>query len=290
MAIDNLYRAVEELVAGGKGIISGITTGSGTKFYFTSVDEIRDGTLIFTVFPSNPSASANLYINDADETNPIALKIDNAAITATSIKAGAAVIIYRTGTNAIVLSPKSVYTKTDVGLPNVDNESKATMFTDPTFTGVPKADTAEAGTNTTQLATTAFVKAADDALKVDTGLTGVPTAPTAPTGTNTTQLATTAFVENAIDDRIITALVTLDGDWTAAGEEFTYTLTNSDVKTTSLILSTAADNATSVQIIEYADKNLRCTAQAAGSLTFTCKEATAVIKTTPIRLIIIEPK
>ena len=66
----------------------------------------------------------------------------------------------------------------------------------PTFTGVPSAPTATAGTNTTQLATTAFVTTADN-LKADLAsptLTGTPLAPTATAGTSTTQLATTAFV------------------------------------------------------------------------------------------------
>ena len=48
-------------------------------------------------------------------------------------------------------------TAEDVGLKNVTNESKATMFTNPVFTGVPEAPTAAADTNTTQIATTAFV-------------------------------------------------------------------------------------------------------------------------------------
>ena len=47
-----------------------------------------------------------------------------------------------------------------VGLGNVTNESKATMFTSPSFTGTPTAPTATAGTNTTQVATTAFVTTA----------------------------------------------------------------------------------------------------------------------------------
>ena len=51
-------------------------------------------------------------------------------------------------------------TATHVGLGNVTNESKATMFSNPTFTGVPTAPTATAGTNTTQLATTAYVRTA----------------------------------------------------------------------------------------------------------------------------------
>ncbi len=77
----------------------------------------------------------------------------------------------------------------------------------PTFTGTPAAPTATAGTNTTQLATTAFVEAARvilasaDATKAPLAsptFTGVPAAPTASPGTNTTQLATTAFTAAAI--------------------------------------------------------------------------------------------
>lgn len=95
----------------------------------------------------------------------------------------------------------------------------------PTFTGVPAGPTAAANTNTTQLATTAFVigqaasttPVANGTAAVGTSLTyaradhvhptdttraplasptftGVPAGPTAAVNTNTTQLATTAFV------------------------------------------------------------------------------------------------
>lgn len=73
----------------------------------------------------------------------------------------------------------------------------------PTFTGVPAAPTASAGTSTTQLATTAFVTAANVIQDTATALkapiasptfTGVPAAPTAAVDTDTTQVATTAFV------------------------------------------------------------------------------------------------
>jgi len=50
-------------------------------------------------------------------------------------------------------------TATHVGLGNVTNESKATMFTSPTFTGTPTAPTPLTEDNSQQLATTAFVKA-----------------------------------------------------------------------------------------------------------------------------------
>ena len=48
-------------------------------------------------------------------------------------------------------------TKSDVGLGNVTNESKATMFASPAFTGIPTAPTAENTVDNTQVATTAFV-------------------------------------------------------------------------------------------------------------------------------------
>lgn len=105
----------------------------------------------------------------------------------------------------------------------------------PTLTGTPTAPTAAAGTNTTQIASTAHVFAERTntatltnktinlgnntlvatssqmaaAVTDETGsgslvfanspaLTGVPTAPTATSGTNNTQIATTAFVVNAV--------------------------------------------------------------------------------------------
>jgi hypothetical protein len=67
----------------------------------------------------------------------------------------------------------------------------------PTFTGTPAAPTATAGTNTTQIATTAFVATSYAPLASPT-FTGTPAAPTATAGTSTTQVATTAFVGTAV--------------------------------------------------------------------------------------------
>jgi hypothetical protein len=80
-----------------------------------------------------------------------------------------------------------------------------------TTLGASSAPTAAPGTNTAQLATTAFDTAAvlvetnrattAEALlapKANPALTGLPTAPTAPLGTNTTQLATTAFTAQTV--------------------------------------------------------------------------------------------
>lgn len=83
-------------------------------------------------------------------------------------------------------------TAADVGLGNVTNESKATMFTDPTFTGTVSGVTAThvgLGNVTNESKATMFTSP---------DFTGVPTAPTATASTNTTQIATTAFVRTAV--------------------------------------------------------------------------------------------
>jgi hypothetical protein len=66
----------------------------------------------------------------------------------------------------------------------------------PTFTGTPAGPTAAPGTNTTQLATTAFVEAVRLLLAplASPALTGNPTAPTQTQGDRSTKLATTQFV------------------------------------------------------------------------------------------------
>ena len=78
------------------------------------------------------------------------------ATAAQGTKADNAVPNTRT-VNGHALNANVTVTKADVGLGNVTNESKATMFTSPAFTGAPTAPTAAGGTNTTQIATTAFV-------------------------------------------------------------------------------------------------------------------------------------
>lgn len=78
------------------------------------------------------------------------------ATAAQGTKADNAVPNTRT-VNGHALDANITVTKADVGLGNVTNESKATMFTSPAFTGTPTAPTAAGGTNTTQIATTAFV-------------------------------------------------------------------------------------------------------------------------------------
>lgn len=68
------------------------------------------------------------------------------------------------------------------------------LIDSPTFTGTPAAPTAAVNTNTTQIATTAYVVGQGYAKLAGPTFTGVPAAPTAAADTNTTQIATTAYV------------------------------------------------------------------------------------------------
>lgn len=133
--------------------------------------------------------------------------------------------------------------------PTVPGLALKAPLASPVLTGTPVAPTATAGTNTTQIATTAFVTGAvasatiPDAdattkgkvqLAGDLGgtaasptvpglalkaplaspvFTGTPVAPTATAGTNTTQLATTAFVTGAVASATIP-----DADATTKGK------------------------------------------------------------------------
>ena len=64
--------------------------------------------------------------------------------------------------------------KTHVGLGNVTNESKSTMFASPTFTGIPTAPTPSLSDNNTNIATTEYVKGQTIAYS---SLSGKPTIP-----------------------------------------------------------------------------------------------------------------
>ena len=78
-----------------------------------------------------------------------------------------------TGLTSISTLLNSNTTASDVGLGNVTNESKATMFASAALTGNPTAPTQAAGNSSTRIATTAFVAAATASIgKVTKKLSG----------------------------------------------------------------------------------------------------------------------
>jgi hypothetical protein len=107
----------------------------------------------------------------------------------------------QTGTGTVSASPVwSAVSKTDVGLDNVDNTSDATKnsatatLTNKTISGSSNTISNIAQSSITNLTSDLGLKAP----LASPAFTGTPTAPTAVSGTNTTQIATTAFVAAAI--------------------------------------------------------------------------------------------
>lgn len=95
------------------------------------------------------SANGTIAIDGVD----VAVKgLGSAAYTASSTY-----VPKTTTVNGHALSGNVTITKADVGLGNVTNESKTTMFTSAHLTGTPTATQPADGTNTNQIATTAFV-------------------------------------------------------------------------------------------------------------------------------------
>ena len=123
-----------------------------------------------------------LNIRNAGDTGNVASIDQNGYITGTWLKTTSASNLNATPTEYAVLSSGWIYkrtadqTKSDLGI-----DLKAPLAS-PALTGTPTAPTAPAGTNTTQIATTAFVKTAIDGapsgtvtnIATGTGLTGGP--------------------------------------------------------------------------------------------------------------------
>ena len=216
---------------------SGISiTGTTTKTIAADATIARVDSPTFTGTPSAPTPAT------ATNTTQIAT---TAFVKAQGYLTTAPVTSVAGRTGAVTL------TKSDVGLSNVDNTSDASKpvstaqqtaldakapLASPALTGTPTAPTALASTNTTQIATTAFVKSqgylttapvtsvAGRTGAVTLGVadvsgaaplasptfTGVPAAPTAATVTNSTQIATTAFVQAVVASLVGAAPGVLD--------------------------------------------------------------------------------
>jgi len=127
------------------------------------------------------NSTGNITVNSSGG-NLISTVLPGTSIKVTSILA--------TGTTAASWDAEYV------GFNNITGTGSVVMSASPTFIGIPSAPTAAAGTNSSLLATTAFVTAADN-LKANLAsptFTGTPLSTTAAADTNSTQIATTAYV------------------------------------------------------------------------------------------------
>jgi hypothetical protein len=140
------------------GGLNGIRTNSidtnGSKLYITT------GSNTISVH-----GASNYHLNVSDDNDIPNKKYVDKLVSDTVIAIGGAVQqfppnpntagwLYNDGANLSWTTP----TATNVGLGNVTNESKSTMFTSAALTGTPTAPTASGTTNTTQIATTEFVQ------------------------------------------------------------------------------------------------------------------------------------
>jgi hypothetical protein len=199
-------------IAGNSSTDIATTAFVATSFATTQLVNSTFAPLVSPTFGGTPSAPTPA---PGTSTGQLAT---TAFVQAAVVASTTGVSSFNTRTGAITLS-----------ITDVENAGGAPMAS-PTFTGVPLAPTASPGTNTGQIATTAFVIAqitasvggvasfngrtgavtlvlADITGSGGAGIaspafSGTPTAPTATAGTATTQLATCAFVTGALTNSV----------------------------------------------------------------------------------------
>jgi hypothetical protein len=167
------------------------------------------------------SAGGNLLV-ELDNGTTVDAGLVNLALSVGSITQGNPVSASITGVGLLTELNIVLPNTTALGLGNVTNESKLTMFTNPTFTGTVSGVTAAhvgLGSVTNESKATMFASPT---------FTGVPIAPTATAGTNTTQIATTQYVRTEVANLVNSApgaLDTLDELAAALGDDASFATT-----------------------------------------------------------------
>jgi hypothetical protein len=232
-AINNAMRGLIGDIGSWRDDVSGAntTTGSANTYVLATTSgltSLQDGlTLTFLINVTNTGASTL----NVDTLGAKKLLASGASLVAGNLVAGQPVtVVYDASADSsagawLVANPVPVAASVSYDSDDISNVSTVSgtnvsdaletnaasillkaPLADPTFTGVPAAPTAAADTNTTQIATTAYVQTelGDYAPLASPALTGNPTAPTQALGNNSTRIATTAFVlANAIGDVVI---------------------------------------------------------------------------------------
>jgi hypothetical protein len=225
--------------AGSSGVVTLARAGSAYCSFDGTATVVGD----YVVPSSTASGGFYPFCHDAGTTRPTGTQILGRVLQASAGSATVQMFLDMPGSNvsssgagagtgsctnqAVTAVLSGGPTCTTISSAYVDSSIAATAS--PGLTGTPTAPTAVANTNTTQVATTAFVLGqaasttpnmdgtgaagtsntfarADHVHPVDTsraplaspGLTGTPTAPTATAGDNSTKIATTAYVRSEI--------------------------------------------------------------------------------------------
>lgn len=215
------YTGLESVI---KSKIEGLTatvtaaSSNGTTVTYTAGNRFSAGQIVtITGLTTSAFNLANVTIASATTTQ---FTVTNAA-TGTAVTGGNGQAVVNVDTKELLLQMKALETATtNLGLGRVVSEgnyqySQISALATQTLTDIQNASSG---------------------ILANAALTGIPTAPTAAPGTNTTQVATTAFVKNAVDgavsgviDSAPTALNTLNELAAALNNDasFASTITNS---------------------------------------------------------------
>jgi hypothetical protein len=215
------------------GIPTSPTANAGTNTTQLSTTEFTTGA-IATLAASTTATTDSLQALKAPIDSPVFTG------TPTAPTPGDGDVSLKIATTAFVRSSApvlSVATKTGAVTLTVSDVSGAAPLAGPTFTGTVTAPTASYGTNSTTVATTAFVQGE----KVSPAFTGTPTAPTAGAGTDTTQIATTSYTDTAVSNfnDIVTAtyapLISPALSGTPTSTTFAYGTSGTQIATTAFV-------------------------------------------------------
>jgi hypothetical protein len=152
----NLGQLIEQAVAGVETISITSANQALTAFY-GAVDQSRNAVLVLS-----SGAAANVYLPPVSKvyvvrnTGSFAITMYNSTVLGNTTAAGTGLAVAAGSTASMFTDGTNVYS---AGVPSgLSTGTGSVVFSNsPTLTGVPLAPTANAGTNTTQVATTAFV-------------------------------------------------------------------------------------------------------------------------------------
>ena len=174
------------------GIPVAPTAGAGTNTTQLATTEFTTGA-VTTLQASTTATTDSLQALKAPIDSPVFTGVPTAPTPADGD------VSLKIATTAFVRSSApvlSVAGKTGTVTLVVTDVSGAAPIAGPTFTGTVNAPTAAYGTDSTVVATTAFVQGE----KTSPAFTGAPTAPTALPATSNTQIATTAYTDTAVSN------------------------------------------------------------------------------------------
>ena len=154
----NLGSLVEQAVAGVETIAITSANQALTAFY-GAVDQSRNAVLVLT-----SSAAANVYVPPVSKTYVVrnagsfAITMYNSTVLGNTTAAGAGIIV-PAGLTSYMFTDGGSFYLASIPAGATTGTGNVVFSASPALTGVPTAPTANAGTNTTQIATTAFVTA-----------------------------------------------------------------------------------------------------------------------------------